>query len=201
MMVSIEGNAKKIKKGDYRCPDDGIHRKKDSGRIRGFWGIKIANQHIYYGNWAYYFRCSEKSEIGIKVFYSFKFGRTSKKSHEAYDTVAMMKQLADFCPGIICVDEVCTDIRINNKKHKAHSPAIYMNHVFFPEKAWCDFARGKPYDWKADDHPAHSKEGFVSFRNSLEKATEKINYNFDSFSIGNIVWCTVKKRWYLVDVR
>lgn len=193
-MIVIKGEATKIPKGNYKCPKDGIHRRKKSGRIRGFWGLKLANTHIFYGNWAYYV-------AGYKVFYSFKFGKTSKTVEEVKKTISMMDLLKEFCPQISMVDEVTTDLIVDRRRFKAVSPAICMQHVNYPEKAWVAFAKGKPYDWKADSHVDHSKEGFLRFRRQLESITKNFEYDFDSFSIGNIVWCIDKKRWYLVDVR
>ena len=194
-MIVIQGRAKKLKKGNYACPRDGIHRAKSSGRIRGFWGMDVGSTTIYYGNWAYYIG------TGYKVFYSFKKASVSKAMDEVNKTVDIMKQLKDFCPIVNHVDYIKTDIFLNKKKHIAVAPAIQMQHIRYPEKAWRDFAKGKPYDWGADRHPFHSVIGFKAFRLELEKFVKNIDYNFDSFSIGNIVWCTVKKRWYLVDVR
>jgi hypothetical protein len=193
-MITVKGKAVKIKKENYKCPKDGIHRRKESGRIRGFWGLKLSDVNIYYGNWAYYFP-------GYKVFYSFKFNKTTKSMDEVKKTASMMRLLKEFCPVVHTVDNVVTDIVFDKRKCKAVSPALLMQHVYYPEKAWLNFARGKPYDWNADGHPAHSIVGFEAFRNELELVTKNIQYAWDSFSIGNIVWCTQMKRWYLVDVR
>ncbi|MGW8324087.1 MAG: hypothetical protein ACWGNI_00195 [Desulfobacterales bacterium] len=194
-MVTIKGTAKKIKKGYYKCPNDDIHRKKDSGGIRGFWAAKIADTYLYYGNWSYYMN------TGFKVFYSFKFNKTTKTKVEVQTTVDMMRQLKDFCPEVYYIDEVKTDIQFKERRCTDISPAIYMQHVHYPEKAWLKFAKGKAYNWDADSHPAHSKKGFLEFRGRLEDVVKDIDYNFDHFSIGNIVWCILEKRWYLVDVR
>lgn len=193
-MITIKGKARKIPKGNHKCPNDGIHRKKSSGRIRGFWGAKVGSSHLVYGNWAYYTE-------GLKVFYSFKFNKTTKTLKEAEVTADMMCQLKDFCPAVYGTEKIATDITFKKRRCVGVSPALRMQHVFYPEKAWLNFAKGKSYDWGADSHPAHSKVGFEMFRTRLTHATDKIDYNFDSFSIGNIVWCTVEKRWYLVDVR
>lgn len=198
-MKTVHGHAKKIKKEDHKCPNDGIHRKKDSGRIRGFWGLKLNNEPIWYGNWAYY-RFSQNT-TGYKVFYSFKFAKTTKTIEEAQRTFNMMKMLKKFCPEVHKITYVTTDIWIGKKHCHGISPAIRMQHVFYPQKAWKDFAKGKRYDWGASDHPGHSIEGFKRFRNELETFTSTIDYDFDHFSIGNIVWCTNNNRWYLVDVR
>lgn len=197
-MITIKGSAKKIKKGHYKCPNDGIHRKKDSGGIRGMWAAKIADSYFYYGNWSYYLKMED---YGLKIFYSFKFNKTTKNKKEVQTTIDMMTRLKEFCPRIICTVEVTTDIRFKERHCRETSPAIQMQHVYYPEKAWINFAKGKPYDWNADKHPMHSKYGFLEFRDNLEYVVKDIDYNFDHFSIGNIVWCTVEKRWYLVDVR
>jgi len=197
-MITIKGTARKIPKGDYKCPNDGIHRKKKSGRIRGFWAAKISNAYLYYGNWSYYLK---SDELGLKVFYSFKFNETTKTDKEVQATIDMMNDLHEFCPKIYYKDTVKTDIRFKERHCVAESPAISMQHIHYPERVWLKFAKGKPYDWNADNHPAHSTQGFRAFRALLEEYTRDIEYNFDSFSIGNIVWCTVEKRWYLVDVR
>jgi len=160
----------------------------------GFWALKIADSHICYGNWAYYF-------LGYKVFYSFKFQKTTKTNDEVIKTIDIMKQLGAFCPSVYNIDKVNTNVKVGGRQYNGTSPAINMQHVYYPERAWLKFAKGKPYDWTADNHPNHSEIGFKRFRSELEKATEDIDYNFDSFSIGNIVWCTEQKRWYLVDVR
>jgi hypothetical protein len=197
-MITIKGKAKKIPKKKYKCPNDGIHRKKESGGIRGFWAAKISDTYIYYGNWSYYIK---HMDFGLKVFYSLKFNKPTKTIKDVKSTVNMMVDLKEFCPKIYCYDIIETDIKFDKRVCRSASHAVYMQHIHFPEKAWLNFAKGKPYDWDADNHPAHSKVGFIEFRNRLEDIVKDINYDFDHFSIGNIVWCTVNKRWYLVDVR
>jgi len=202
-MITITGKARKIKKGNHRCPDDGIHRKKNSGRIRGFWAAEINNVYIYYGNWSYYIKLDNDNNVsfGCKVFYSFKFNKTTKTRQEATVTFDMMSRLKEFCPEVYYIDEVKTDIVFPERLCMAISPVIYMQHVYYPERAWLKFAKGKPYNWNADEHRNHSKSGFIEFRRNLEDHIKSIDYDFDSLSIGNIVWCTKQKRWYLVDVR
>lgn len=196
----IKGKFKKIRKGNYKCPIDGVHRRKNSGRVRSFWGAKTyEGTFIFYGNWSFYTMFS--GEIGCKVCYSFKM-RKYKTDNEVAVTCSVMDLLKKFCPEVDHLGYIDIDVAIDNRTYKKSMvPIMFMQHIHYPEKAWRDFAKGKPYDWGADPHPAHSIVGFKAFRAELEDFTKNIDYNFDSFSIGNIVWCTVEKRWYLVDVR
>jgi hypothetical protein len=84
------------------------------------------------------------------------------------------------------------NLRVRGKRLQAW--AIKVRHVHYPEKAWIRFAHGKPYDFNClnhDEHPLHTAAGAKAFIKKVSKRRMKI---------GDIVYCTKRRRWYCVDV-
>jgi len=60
---------------------------------------------------------------------------------------------------------------------------------------------GRPYDWGADSHPDHSPEGYLKFVKWAKKEQKKHGVSTEgSYKVGDIMWSSTKKRWYLVDI-
>jgi SAM-dependent methyltransferase len=194
----VHGTGSKVARHNYKCPNDGIHRKKSSGGIRGFYLMHLGERSIYYGNWAYYL---PQGDTGLKVFYSLKFRKATETEKSAKRRFEIMAQLKGICPDVHELNTVYTNISCDGKRYVGEAPGIIMEHVHFPEKIWHQFAVGYPYRWDAVDHPDHTPKGFKAFRRRVEHAITDIDHAFDALSIGNIVWCCKREQWYLVDIR
>jgi len=92
---------------------------------------------------------------------------------------------------------------------KKEAYGIKVQHVHYPKDVWAKYAQGYPYKWDAVDHPNHSPEGYLKFCKKLKKVLKdnKIGICGDfpfvekeNPKLGDIVWCTKKKRWYVCDV-
>ena len=67
---------------------------------------------------------------------------------------------------------------------------------------------GHPYDFNCldqEEHPTHNPDGFLKFQNKVKKHIKstglkgRMSGGDPSLKLGDIVYCTKKKRWYLVD--
>jgi len=69
------------------------------------------------------------------------------------------------------------------------------------EKAWQDYMYGIPYDWGADSHLDHSPEGYKKFVKWAKRTQAKHGVKtFGSYKIGDMMWHSKEKRWYLCDI-
>lgn len=104
------------------------------------------------------------------------------------------------------------EIVFNGEKISTWAWGIKTEHIHYPKEAWEKYAQGYPYDFDCLDkteHPDHTPEGYLKFCEYLTKKLKKAgvgvcgDYPFKEKKIpklGDIVYCTQKKRWYLVDV-
>jgi len=133
-----------------------------------------------------------------------------KKHHKLYEL------------GVACkpykIVEVSLDFDRYDKSQKfdhhvkMNAFGIKVEHVFYPEKVWAEYARGKAYDFKCLDqekHPSHNPDGYLAFCKKMKKILKKAkvgvcgNWPFDEEEnpkLGDVVFCTKKNRWLLVDV-
>jgi len=197
--IALGGKLQKVRRRNYKCPNDGIHRKKDSGGIRGFWWASLDGEAVPFGNWAFYKRLD--GGTGLKTFYSLRNWKPSETKEAVEKRMEMMNWLSDFCPEVFGVLTVDIGIVYQNKVHRATAYGLKIEHVWYPEEAWRNFAKGHAYDWKASAHPNHSIAGFKEFRKALEHEIKEMEWTWDALSIGNIMWCTKKNAWRLVDIR
>ena len=160
-----------------------------------------------------------KENKGAKVFYSFKNNSVCSKKYvsgqfrkhrKLYELGVAPK------PHKIITVELDFD-RYNKKgeleRHvKKKAFGIVADHVHYPEDAWAKYAAGINYDFDCLDkkeHPKHCPEGYLKFCKKMKKillaakmtvcgewpVKEKKNPK-----LGDIVYDTRKKRFYLVDV-
>ena len=107
--------------------------------------------------------------------------------------------------GITPKPEKIVTVKINllykNTRHRAVSYAIKTKNIDVPETAWRDYMYGKPYDWEADTHPAHSPVGYWKFVKDAKRLQKQHGCKTEgSYKLGDVVWSCTDKRWYLVDI-
>ena len=138
----------------------------------------------------------------MRIGYSFKWMKALSKKVVQHDYLLMRRAMKlCFAPEVLGFEKVKLNLFYDHKKgHKIEclAFAVRVEHVHYPEKAWEEYAAGNPYDWEADSHPMHSPEGYKFFVDDIKGKVKKLGISH-SFKIGDVVWCTKKKRWYLVD--
>jgi hypothetical protein len=102
------------------------------------------------------------------------------------------------------VVKVKLDLKYGKKYIRTWAYGIKTQHIFYPKEAWEAYAKGYPYDFKCVNHPKHTPEGYQEFADKAYRACKKTGVKVCGGDkrpkLGDIVWCTKKTRWYLVDV-
>ena len=199
-------------------PKDNVHRvSKKDGLLKGCRSM-LLNDEILLPRGMTSFYIHNKEETGVKVFYSVHHNRTCSRKTVVKQFKKHMKL---YKLGIACkphkVVEVSLDFDRYDKQQKferhvkTRAFGIKVDHIFYPEDVWADYARGCAYDFSALDqteHPNHNPEGYLKFCKKMKKILTKAkigvcgNYPFDepeNPKIGDVVYCTRKKRFFLVD--
>ena len=84
--------------------------------------------------------------------------------------------------------------------------ALRMQHIHYDENKWFDYAMGRPYAW--GEERDHCPEGFLDFVSKVKafQKQHKIKLSAATWKtdevpkLGDVMWCTKKERFYLVDV-
>ncbi len=183
----ITGHTKRIDRVVVSPPTDGVHVIGKDGKIKGTHSIWIGDKLIPCGMVGFYWR---NGDIGYKIYYSIKHGFVTPKKTVLKSFYKMQRLYKKgLCPKPYKVGHA--DLILDGKKINAW--LIKMDHVHYPESIWERFAQGYPYDWNvlnATEHPEHSPEGYNKFVDRLGRRMK----------IGDVVYCTKQKRWYVVDV-
>ena len=184
--MKIEGTVKKIERAMIPPPMDGVHCLGKDGTIKGSRSLYINDTFVPHGQVGFYW---QKGDIGYKVYWSFAHKYASKK-RAVHKTFRFMKKLSKkgLCPKVYKIKYI--KLVLDGKKH--HAYAIKMDHVCYPKEAWVKFANGYPYDWNCLDqveHPTHNALGYNEFNRKIGR----------NMKLGDVIYCTKKKRWYLVD--
>ena len=198
--MKIEGEFLYIQREKHECPNDGVHRTGKDGLIKGVHSLMVGNRIVPKGQVGYYWRIDE--EKGMKVFFSFGFLKAQKYKYvkRQYDKMRKAYKIG-VCAKPYEIVEVKQDIIYKKKRYKMTVPAIVEQHIHYPEKAWADYAKGIPYDWSAIDHVDHSPEGYKQFVDMAKMKMKENGIKTDtSYKVGDVVYCTKTKRWYLVDI-
>jgi len=216
--MRIAGVVKEIPRELDVAPLDGVHRvSKKDGKLKGCRSVML-NDTILMPRGMTSFYIHNKEDTGVKVFYSFHHNRICSRKTV---TKQFKKHRKLYKLGVSCkphkVVEVSLDFDSYNKAQKfehhvkTRAFGFKVDHIFYPEKVWANYARGKIYDFNALDqteHPNHNPEGYLKFCKKMKKVLKKAgigvcgNWPFDepeNPKIGDLVYCTKNKRWYLVD--
>lgn len=180
------------------CPNDSIHVCGSDGKIKGSHLIQIDEKNVFHGNVGYYVK-------GMKVYFSFLTLKctSEKKVLEIYKRMKRLHKLG-ICVKPYEMKQIKVKFEISNKKIKAKPYTIAVQHVYTDIEK---FALGYPYDWNCVDHPDHTPEGFEKWyawaKSEMTSEDRKAITCFRKEAkqrLGDILFCTETKRWWLVDV-
>lgn len=199
-MITIKGKMEDIERDKIVPPNDGVHVAGKDGFIKGVRNILINGKECPRGMVKFYYRLSDNQ--GIQVYYSTKHGYATKlKIVER--TFKVMRKLWDLelCPIPCVVEDVKLKLGYNGKTIRERCYGIRMSHVNYPEKAWADYARGRPYDWMAVEHPNHTPQTFLRFVESAKTILREHRIKLDtSFKLGDVLYDTLIDQWMIVDL-
>lgn len=199
-MTTIKGKMEDIERDKIVPPNDGVHVAGKDGFIKGVRNILINNQECPRGMVGVYYRISQTQ--GLKIYYSTKHKYCTKREvvERTYRTMCKLWDL-ELCPAPFAVEEVKLKLDYNGKKIRENCYAIRMAHVNYPEKAWADYSRGRPYNWNCIDAPNHNPQAFLRFVDYAKDLLDKNRIKLDtSFKLGDVIYDTVVHKWYIVDV-
>jgi hypothetical protein len=204
-MLTITGTVKEIERAKVLPPDDGVHRASTkTGYLKGVRCFMLNGKLMPKGQTGFYHRY--KPDFGLKVFYKVD----NEGCHRA-GRKAVMKEWRNrqkltpynVIPKSTKVVKVKLDLKYGKRRIQTWAYAIKVAHVHYPKAAWETYAKGYPYDWDAVDHPKHTPDGYKAFADKVYAACKKTGVTVCGGDkrpkLGDIVWCTKRKRWYQVD--
>ena len=198
-MLKIKAHVKTIARAKIKPPDDGVHVAGRTGFIKGCHSLWFDDKLVPKGQTAFYWAGITK---GIRVSYSFGWFKPLPIATVKRDYSTMKKCYAlGVAPKPHGITKVALDLVYEHagkkKRIKCNASGILVDHVHYQPEAWQAYAEGQPYDWGADDHPDHRPDGYRAF---VKEAKWKVKGLIDtSWKLGDVLWCTNKKRFYLVD--
>ena len=206
-MLKIKGKAIRKERAGISAPDDGVHRNGKDGKIKGSHCFFINDELVPHGMVSFY--VYRGGEYGTKVYYSIKHGHSAGIKW-VRDSRARMKRLANKglspMPGKIV--KVKVDINYKDKCHKKKEVyGLQVEHVHVPMEIYEPYMHGNVYVFdKLDqkEHPDHNPQGYLKFKRRIKKALSKVGkkamkYYGDSYKMGDVLYCTKKKKWMIVD--
>jgi len=140
-------------------------------------------------------------EWGLKVYYSFGWHGCAKPRFVKLER-NNLKILSDVhcAPEVGDIIKVKLDLDYEGKRIQAKPLAVYTKIVHYPEKAWELYAKGYPYNFRCINEDWHSAKSFLKFQKQVKNIIKGCKLKFDgSLKLGDIMPCTKKKAWYLVD--
>jgi hypothetical protein len=197
--MKIKATVKRIERVRIECPKDSVHVAGKDGKIKGVHSVWFDKKLVPKGMTALYWQLNEKK--GIKIFYSLNRLTCGTLKTVKY---VFKKQQKIFkmgiCPKPYKIKKVNLKLVIDGKKIKETAYGIVMENIPVPP-TWEQYAQGKPYKWGNFKHPDHTPEAYLRFVKRIKKRLKSSGIKiYGSFKLGDCMWSTKKKRWYLVDI-
>jgi len=170
--------------------------KKIKGVLRA-----VLNDDLFipYGVNGFYYKLSE--DEGVKVFYSLVNKITKENRIKKEWNRCSLFYSKGLTVKPIKIEQVSLNIRLNGQKIKMSTKGIVTERLHLPVAIW-DFSIGRVYDFDCldrDEHPLHNPDGFLEFRKKIEAYVKNKTVPKVGTKLGDIVYCTNKKRWFIVD--
>lgn len=207
-MILIKGHIKTFKREEFNgnCINEFVYDfsfkdlRKGVKKIKGVLRAVLNNEiFIPYGANGFYYKIS--NDIGIKVFYGLA-NNTNNEGRVKQEWSRCNKFYSKgFSVKPIKIDKVYLDVILNNKKIKVDTQGIITERVQLPEAMW-DFSIGRLYNFDCldkNEHPLHTPYEFLKFRQKIEENIKKNILPKVGTKLGDIVYCTNKKKWVIVD--
>ena len=219
-MLTISAEAHEIKRVKVLPPDDGVHRASNAtGFLKGVHSFMFKMEDgrevlVPKGQTGFWWQ--NKGTTGVKVFFKLdtkgsyaqklravKKEWRNRKKLESYDVVPHSHKIVKVGLRLRLFD------RDGVKKADIACQAygIKTDVVFWPVEIWHKYAQGYPYDFSALDraeHPRHTPEHYKAFADKVYRACKKTGVVVCGGDrrpkLGDISYCTRRKRWYQVDV-
>lgn len=215
-MLTIAATVIEIPRVKVLPPQDGVHRASNqTGFLKGCHsfvfelpdGTRRLVPKGQTGFWWVHKPDAGKAGVGVKVFYKIE-NRHSSSWKAVKKAWRNRKNLAPYgvMPAVHKLVEVKLDLTYRGKRHTTHAWGIVCDAVAWPVEAWERYAQGHPYDFSClgpAEHPKHSPEGYIAFADMVHAACHKARVTVCGGDarpkLGDISYCTVRRRWFLVD--
>jgi len=214
-MIELSGSIKTFPRG-YLA--DGVSFDKDlydlsngelkRGRrqIKGVLGAVLDDDmFIPYGRSGFFYSLpgDDIPKLGVKIYYSLDklSSRSQGQSKKTWKKYVSCHE-AGISPKPVSVTDVNLDLTVNNCKVNTACFGIIIEKVCYPEDALKQFAGGEFYDFECLDkehHKDHNPQDFKKFRRHATKVVSQLKMSSCGVKLGDIVYCTSQKRWYMVD--
>lgn len=184
-------------------PRDGAHSINKKGWLHTTKCATLHGKLIGTGKVAIYKKLSRNK--GVKIFYSLEKGqmpgpRTMRRLFRMYARLSKYK----VAPKPFRIGKAKLNLIYDDKRIRVTVPALYMEHIRYPKKAFRIYVEGRPYDWEALDqkkHPEHNPDGVKRFRKKLRRYYKKAGLlqRKDTIKLGNFLYDQKDRRWKVCD--
>jgi len=199
IMIKITGKFVRVPKAPHPCPQDGVHRQNSLGYIRGAHAYMVDDALLVpFGLIGFYWQMGAGQ--GVKVYYSLK-KRKKTRPGDVEKIFHVMKKIwkkTQINPEPIEISDVHIKIECDGSVIDTITRGIVTKACQYPEKAWYDYACGKPYDWAAVQEENHNPKSFCEFQQKAKKIIKKYKLTTKA-KLGDVVYDMASKRWFLVD--
>ena len=219
-MLTIKAEAHEIRRVKVLPPDDGVHRASNkTGYLKGVHSFMFKmpdGSQVLVPKGQTGFWWQNKKTTGIKVFFKLDTeGCYAQKLKAVKKEWRNRKKLQPY--GVVPKSHNIVRLHLKLKlydrdgklcaKINCDCYGIKTDVVFWPREIWHRYAQGYPYDFEALDlkeHPHHTPEHYKAFADKVYRACRKTGVKVCGGDrrpkLGDISYCTRRKRWYQVDV-
>lgn len=198
--MKIKGEFVHIKRVKLPPPEDGVHVVGKSGHIKGSHSVWLGSKLVPKGSTGFYYQINDKK--GVKVLYSLSWYMPIKAALVKKE-YRILKKLAKtgICPQVHGIEKISLHCKWQGKRVRGKALGIVVDHICYPYDAWKAYAQGYPYDWGAVREENHNPEGFLRARKVFRARMRDLMIDSDSsMKLGDILYCTRRKQWFLCDV-
>jgi hypothetical protein len=203
-IAKLKGRLRRIKRErGIKFKKDGAHSVNKRGELHTTKACTLHGKLIGVGKVALYKKLSRNK--GVKIFYSVEKDempgpRTMKRLFKMYWKLSRF----GVAPKPFRIGKAKLSLMFDHKNIRATAPAIYMEHIRSPKKAFRSYIHGRPYDFMAlnqKHHKEHNAAGVKRFRKKLKRYYKKAGLvqRKDSIKMGNCMYCIKDRRWKVVD--
>lgn len=171
------------------------------GRIKGVLAFFLDGKVLFAGVNGFYYPISD--DYGIKVYYSLSrmHATDGKRCDEGFKAMKLAYEYGIGCAPC-SISSILLNIKVGKVNVYCKVRGIISQRVHYPEDLMLEFAHGEYYRFDGlsnDQHPLHTPDEFVKFQSNARKKLRCCGLKCVGYKLGDIVYCTRQRRWFLVD--
>jgi len=201
-MLELSGTLIRKPRAQIKSPNDGVHRNGANGFLKGAHAMYLNEKFMPHGQVSMYYW--ESGDTGLKLFVNAKNGRKQKLKYvEAVRDRMKRYYKKGVAPKPGKIIPVKVDFQFKEKMYCKTVWALEVQHLYWTED-FEDYANGMPLVWQDPEVSDYNPEGYKKFKKKLDKIlsheTKKVlKKTGDSYKIGDVMYCTKRQEWKMVD--